>query len=39
MAKFLSEAGMIPTVPEGGYFMMADWSALGKYKAVAQLVE
>ncbi|KAH8273666.1 hypothetical protein KR018_007566, partial [Drosophila ironensis] len=26
MAKFLSEAGMRPTVPEGGYFMLADWS-------------
>lgn len=30
MAKFLSEVGMIPTVPEGGYFMIADWSPLGK---------
>lgn len=30
MAKFLIEAGMKPTVPEGGYFMVADWSPLGK---------
>ncbi|XP_076252880.1 kynurenine aminotransferase-like isoform X2 [Rhynchophorus ferrugineus] len=28
MAKFLQEAGMKPIVPEGGYFMMADWSPL-----------
>ncbi|XP_017105033.2 kynurenine aminotransferase [Drosophila bipectinata] len=26
MAKFLSDAGMRPTIPEGGYFMLADWS-------------
>lgn len=30
MAKFLSDAGMVPTVPEGGYFMVADWTALGR---------
>lgn len=28
MAKFLTEVGMSPTVPEGGYFMVANWSAL-----------
>lgn len=28
MAKFLSDVGMIPTIPEGGYFMVANWSAL-----------
>jgi kynurenine--oxoglutarate transaminase/cysteine-S-conjugate beta-lyase/glutamine--phenylpyruvate transaminase len=28
MARFLQEAGMIPTIPEGGYFMMADTSNL-----------
>ncbi|XP_046985037.1 kynurenine aminotransferase isoform X1 [Schistocerca americana] len=28
MAKFLSEVGMNPTIPEGGYFMIADWSPL-----------
>ncbi|KAF7286255.1 hypothetical protein GWI33_006550 [Rhynchophorus ferrugineus] len=28
MAKILREAGMAPIVPEGGYFMLADWSAL-----------
>nr|XP_022917579.1 kynurenine--oxoglutarate transaminase 3 isoform X1 [Onthophagus taurus]XP_022917580.1 kynurenine--oxoglutarate transaminase 3 isoform X1 [Onthophagus taurus] len=28
MAKFLSDVGMIPTVPEGGFFMIADWSPL-----------
>ena len=29
MAKFLSEVGMKPTIPDGGYFMMADYSNLG----------
>jgi kynurenine--oxoglutarate transaminase/cysteine-S-conjugate beta-lyase/glutamine--phenylpyruvate transaminase len=28
MAKFLEEVGMVPTVPEGGYFMIADFSKL-----------
>lgn len=28
MAKFLTEVGMSPTIPEGGYFMIANWSAL-----------
>lgn len=33
MAKFLSDVGMVPTIPEGGYFMIADWTALeGKVK-------
>lgn len=30
MANFLKSVGMKPIVPEGGYFMIADWSALGK---------
>ncbi|XP_030374949.1 kynurenine--oxoglutarate transaminase 3 isoform X1 [Scaptodrosophila lebanonensis] len=30
MAKFLSDAGMRPTIPEGGYFMLADWSPLAQ---------
>lgn len=30
MVKFLSDAGMAPTVPEGGYFIVADWSSLGE---------
>ena len=29
MTNFLREAGMTPTIPEGGYFMLADWSCLG----------
>lgn len=29
MAEFLTKAGMNPTVPQGGYFMIADWSKLG----------
>lgn len=28
MAKILQDAGMNPIVPEGGYFMIADWSPL-----------
>ncbi|KAJ8936809.1 hypothetical protein NQ314_012163 [Rhamnusium bicolor] len=28
MANFLSDVGMKPIVPEGGYFMIADWSPL-----------
>lgn len=29
MAKFLSNVGMKVVVPEGGYFMIADWTPLG----------
>ncbi|XP_076353912.1 kynurenine aminotransferase-like isoform X12 [Tachypleus tridentatus] len=29
MAKFLSSVGMIPVIPEGGYFIIADFSELG----------
>ncbi|XP_017893532.1 kynurenine--oxoglutarate transaminase 3 isoform X2 [Ceratina calcarata] len=28
MAKFLSDVGMIPTIPEGGFFMIANWTKL-----------
>lgn len=28
MAKFLLDVGMKPTIPEGGYFMLADWTPL-----------
>ncbi|XP_058796873.1 kynurenine aminotransferase [Phymastichus coffea] len=28
MVKFLTEVGMSPTLPEGGYFMVANWTAL-----------
>lgn len=30
MAKAVKETGMTPVVPEGGYFMMVNWKALGK---------
>jgi kynurenine--oxoglutarate transaminase/cysteine-S-conjugate beta-lyase/glutamine--phenylpyruvate transaminase len=30
MAKFLADVGMFPTIPEGGYFMVANWTALEK---------
>lgn len=33
MAQFLKKAGMKPIVPEGGYFMIADWSPLGMDKS------
>lgn len=29
MAKFLKDVGMNPVIPEGGYFMMVDWTPLG----------
>ena len=28
LAKYLMDIGMVPTIPEGGYFMMADYSSL-----------
>ena len=28
LAKVLTDVGMKPVIPEGGYFMMADWSEL-----------
>ena len=31
LAKVLTEVGITPTIPEGGYFMMADISKLGKF--------
>ena len=36
MAKFLEEVGMVPTVPEGGYFMVADFSNLSKFIAAVE---
>lgn len=33
MAKFLKEAGMTPIMPEGAYFMLANWTKLGKQPA------
>lgn len=30
LAAILKQAGMCPVVPEGGYFMLADVTALGK---------
>jgi kynurenine--oxoglutarate transaminase/cysteine-S-conjugate beta-lyase/glutamine--phenylpyruvate transaminase len=35
MAKFLQDVGMEPTVPEGGYFMVADWSPLGNLPTIS----
>ena len=29
MAKLLKSIGIVPIIPEGGYFMMADVSPLG----------
>ena len=34
MAKFLEKLGVVPTVPEGGYFMVADFSHLSKSASV-----
>lgn len=30
--QLLREAGFDPIVPEGSYFMVADWSRLGEFK-------
>lgn len=30
MADFLKSAGMRVILPQGGYFIIADWSSLGK---------
>ena len=31
LGKVLADVGMTPTIPEGGYFMMADVSNLSKH--------
>lgn len=36
MAKFLTDVGMVPTIPEGGYFMLADWSPLASKVDLSQ---
>jgi len=35
VAKFLTDVGMKPVVPEGGYFVVADWSKLEPYADLA----
>ena len=30
IAQVLRDVGMNPVIPEGGYFIMADWSKLGE---------
>ncbi|XP_044727744.1 kynurenine aminotransferase [Chrysoperla carnea] len=30
MVKFLSDVGMVPTIPDGGFFLVADWTPLEK---------
>lgn len=32
IASILEEAGMQPVIPEGGYFIMADWSGFSKFE-------
>lgn len=31
MVEFLQAVGMKVIVPQGGYFLIADWSELGKF--------
>ncbi len=31
IVKILNEVGLNPVIPEGGYFIMADWSSLGSH--------
>lgn len=33
MADFLVKCGMKPTVPEGGFFLLADYTPVGKYSS------
>lgn len=35
IAKVLLDVGMNPVIPEGGYFIMADWSSFGMRKYLA----
>lgn len=30
IVKFLSDAGMDPVIPDGGYFILANWSICGE---------
>lgn len=39
MAKAVRETGMIPIVPEGGYFMLTNWKPMGKRYIMKQLVK
>lgn len=32
IARVLAEVGLTPVIPEGGYFIMADWSKLGRFE-------
>ena len=38
MVKLLFEAGFVPTIPEGGYFMMADASKIGKNNFIVSVI-
>ena len=38
MAKFLEEVGMTPTVPEAGYFMVADFSNLSTFTVTVEFL-
>ena len=38
MAAFLSEVGMVPTIPEGGYFMIASTKDIGEENALKILM-
>ena len=31
IARILLDSGLRPVVPEGGYFIMADWRSLGEW--------
>jgi kynurenine--oxoglutarate transaminase/cysteine-S-conjugate beta-lyase/glutamine--phenylpyruvate transaminase len=36
MVEFLKDVGMEPTVPEGGYVVLADWSPLGNPRSISK---
>ena len=35
MVNLLREVGMKPAVPQGGYFILADWSNLGEKRSLS----
>lgn len=32
MVKAIRDAGMVPVVPQGGYFILVDWTPIGTFK-------
>ncbi|KAF6205635.1 hypothetical protein GE061_019808 [Apolygus lucorum] len=39
LAGYLTEIGMVPTIPEGGYFMIVDWTPLAHNAKLSEEVD